>query len=138
MDSLRDKMGLVYGVYSSLSAGIGAGPLQIRAGTNPANADRTTNEMLAQVERMHGTGPTETELDEAISYLTGVFPVRLETNSGVAGQLLVAEIYRLGMDYIERYPAIIRGVALEDVRAAAGRYLGLKGYGIAIAGSYPA
>ena len=138
MDSLRDKMGLVYGVYSSLSAGIGAGPLQIRAGTNPANTDRTTDEMLAQVKRMHGTGPTETELDEAVSYLTGVFPVRLETNSGVAGHLLVAELYRLGMDYIERYPAIIRGVALEDVRATARKYLGLTGYVLAIAGSYPA
>ena len=138
MDSLRDKMGLVYGVYSSLSAGIGAGPIHIRAGTNPSNADRTADEMLAQVKRMRETGPTEIELDEAVSYLTGVFPVRLETNSGVASQLLAAELYRLGMDYIERYPSIIRGVPLEDVREAARKYLGLTGYALGIAGSYPA
>lgn len=138
MENLRDKMGLVYGVYSNLSAGIGAGPIQIRAGTNPANADRTADELLAQVKRMHETGPTDTELDEAVSYLTGVFPVRLETNSGVASQLLSAELYRLGIDYIERYPSIIRGVPLADVRAAARKYLGSTGYALAIAGSYPA
>jgi len=28
-----------------LNAGIGAGPIQIRAGTNPANADRTAKEI---------------------------------------------------------------------------------------------
>jgi zinc protease len=136
MDNLRDKQGLVYGVYSSLSAGIGAGPLQIRAGTNPASADRTAEEILVQVARMQDEGPTATELEEAVSYLTGVFPVRLETNAGVASQLLGAELYGLGMDYIERYPAIIRGVSLEETRAAGRKYLRPDACALAMAGSY--
>jgi zinc protease len=86
---------------------------------------------------MHEEGPTPSEIDEAASYLTGVFPVRLETNSGVASQLLGAELYGLGMDYIERYPEIVRGVRIEDVRAAARKHLRLTGYALAIAGSYP-
>ncbi|HEY3156617.1 MAG TPA: pitrilysin family protein [Candidatus Eisenbacteria bacterium] len=138
MDNLRDKQGLVYGVYSNLNAGIGAGPIQIRAGTNPANADRTAKEIWTQVKQMHEAGPTPTELGEAKSYMTGVFPVRLETNSGVAAQLLGAELYALGMDYIERYVAIINSVSLEEVRAAARKYLGPRGYALAIAGSYDA
>jgi zinc protease len=138
MDNLRDKQGLVYGVYSNLNAGIGAGPIQIRAGTNPANADRTAKEIWTQVKQMHEAGPTPTDLGEAKSYMTGVFPVRLETNSGVASQLLGAELYGLGMDYIERYVAIINSVSLEEVRAAARKYLGPRGYALAIAGSYDA
>ena len=137
MDNLRDKQGLVYGVYSTLNAGIGAGPIQIRAGTNPANADRTADEILTQVSRMHSEGPNSTELAEAVSYLTGVFPVRLETNSGVASQLLGAELYGLGMDYIERYPAIIRAVTLEETRAAGWKYLRPASHALALAGSYP-
>ena len=137
MDSIRDKQGLVYGVYSSLNAGIGAGPIQIRAGTNPANADRTADAILAEVERMHAEGPEESELEEAVSYLTGVFPVRLEANSGVAAQILGAELYGLGVDYIERYPSIIRGVTLEATRAAARKTIHPKSYALAIAGSYP-
>lgn len=136
MDNLRDKQGLVYGVYSNLNAGIGAGPIEIRAGTNPANADRTAEEIWNQVETMHEGGPTPTELAEAKSYLTGVFPVRLETNSGIAAQLLGAELYGLGMDYIERYATIINSVSLEDVRTASKKYLGPRSYALAIAGSY--
>jgi zinc protease len=136
MDTLRDKQGLVYGVYSNLSAGVGAGPIHIRAGTNPGNADRTVDEILTQVKAMHDSGPTAAEIDEAKSYLTGVFPVRLEANSGVAAQLLGAELYGLGMDYIGRYASIIRDVPLEAVRSAARKYLGLSGYALAIAGSY--
>ena len=137
MDQLRDKMGLVYGVYSNLNAGIGAGPIHVRAGTNPANAERTADAILSEIERMHEEGPTEVELEEAVSYLTGVFPVRLETNSGVASQLLGAELYGLGMDYISRYPEIVRGVRVEDVRAASRKHLDLKAHVLAMAGSYP-
>jgi len=137
MDNLRDKQGLVYGVYSNMNAGVGAGPIQIRAGTNPANADHTAAEILRQVTLIHAEGPTEAELDEAVSYLTGVFPVRLETNAGVASQILGAELYGLGLDYIARYPAIIRGVSLEETRAAARNHLAPLAHALAIAGSYP-
>jgi zinc protease len=137
MDTIRDKQGLVYGVYSNLNAGIGAGPVQIRAGTNPANADRTAEAILAEIQRMHETGPEPTELEEAVSYLTGVFPVRMETNAGVAAQVLGAELYGLGADYIERYPSIIRGVTLEATRAAARKVLRPGAHALAIAGSYP-
>jgi zinc protease len=137
MVSLRDEQGLVYGVYSNLSPGIGAGPIQIRAGTNPANADRAAESILAQVKRMVDEGPTPQEIEEAKGYLTGVFPVRLEANSGVAGQLLSAELYGLGLDYIERYSSIVRGITQEQVAAAAKKYLRpASGYALVFAGSY--
>jgi len=123
MDTLRDREGLVYGVYSSLIGGIGAGPIQIRAGTNPKNAERAVNAILEQVTLLRDAGPTEEEMDAAKGFLTGVFPVRLETNTGVAHQLVSAELYGLGLDYIDRYPGIIRGVTAEHVAAAARQYL---------------
>jgi zinc protease len=135
MDSLRDRQGLVYGVYSGMTAGIGAGPIQIRAGTNPANAARAISAILTEVARLHDEGPTEEEMDEAKGYLTGVFPVRLETNAGVAGQLLTAELYGLGLDYIERYPSIIRGVTRRQAHDAAKNYLSTTGYALVTAGS---
>jgi len=123
MDTLRDRQGLVYGVYSSLIGGIGAGPIQIRAGTNPKNAERAVNAILEQVTLLRDAGPTEEEMDAAKGFLTGVFPVRLETNTGVAHQLVSAELYGLGLDYIDRYLELIRAVTTENVTAAARRYL---------------
>ena len=136
MDEIRDKRGLVYSIYSNFTPGIGAGPMQIRAGTNPANMDSAVSGLLAQVKRMHDDGPTAEELADAKSYLTGVFPVRLEANSGVAATLLTAETYGLGMDFIERYASIIGGISLEDTRAAAKKYLNPDAYVLVIAGSY--
>lgn len=136
MNSLRDEQGLVYGVYSSFAAGIGAGPLSIRAGTNPANSDRAVASIIEQVRRMTEEGPTDAEMEDAKDYLTGVFPVRLETNAGVAGQLLAAELYGLGLDYIERYTSIVRGVTREAAAAAARAYLRpASGYALVVAGS---
>ncbi|HEX7077886.1 MAG TPA: pitrilysin family protein [Candidatus Eisenbacteria bacterium] len=138
MDNLRDQQGLVYGVYSSIAAGIGAGPIQVRAGTNPANVDRAAASILEQVRRMAADGPTEDEMEDAKGYLTGVFPVRLETNAGVASQLLVSELYGLGLDYIDRYASIVRGVTREQAAAAAKKYLKPDtGYALVIAGSAP-
>lgn len=134
MDQIRDRQGLVYGVYSGLMAGIGAGPLQIRAGTNPANAARCADAILDEVRRLHDEGPTDEEMEEARGYLTGVFPVRLETNAGVAGQLLSAEIYGLGLDYIERYPSIIRSVTTTRAREAARKHLDPEHYVLVFAG----
>jgi zinc protease len=137
MTRLRDERGLVYGVYSNLAAGIGAGPISIRAGTNPANADRAVASVLEEVKRMAVEGPADAEMEDAKDYLTGVFPVRLETNAGVAGQLLSAEAYGLGLDYIERYTSIVRAVTREQAAAAAKQYLRPeRGYALVIAGAY--
>jgi len=123
MDTLRDREGLVYGVYSSLIGGIGAGPIQIRAGTNPKNAERAVNAILEQLTLLRDAGPTEEEMDAAKGFLTGVFPVRLETNTGVAHQLVSAELYGLGLDYIDRYLSIIRAITTGQVADAAREYL---------------
>lgn len=136
MDQLRDRQGLVYGVYSVLAAGIGAGPIQVRAGTNPAQVDRAIAAIEEVTRRMYEEGPTAEELAEAKGYLAGVFPVRLESNGGVAAQLTAAELYGLGLDYIDRYPGIIEGVTLDQVRAAARKYLEPGTHALAIAGSY--
>jgi zinc protease len=136
MEHLRDRLGLVYGVYSMLTPGIGAGPIQIRAGTNPANVDRAVEAIGEQLRRMHDEGPTDGELEEAKGYLTGVFPVRLESNAGVAAQLVAAQLYGLGLDYLERYIGLIRDITLDDVRGAARKYFTPGTHVLAIAGSY--
>ncbi len=137
MENLRDAQGLVYGVYSTLQAGLGAGPLQIRAGTNPANVERCVSSILDEVRRLGAEGPSAEEIEAAKGYLTGVFPVRLEANSGVAAQILAVELYGLGPDYIERYDSIIRAVRREDVALAARRYLSDSRYVLVVAGDLP-
>ena len=59
--------------------------------------------------------------------------LRLETDAGVAQALLEIEVFGLGLDYLLRYPGLIRSVTPEAIGAAASRYWDLGGYTVAMA-----
>ncbi|HEX5322371.1 MAG TPA: insulinase family protein, partial [Capsulimonadaceae bacterium] len=121
--TLRDRDGLCYTTYSTFEPSHGAGPFMVFIGTNPANAQRAIAEMREIVQQMHDHGATAQDVQDAKSYLTGAYPITLETSEGVAGQLLVAEDYGLGLDYIEKRADYYRRVTLQQVNAAAKNHL---------------
>jgi zinc protease len=129
-------MGLAYGVYSSFSATLGEGPWVASLGTNPNNVDKAVAALKTEVEKMQKNGATKDEFNQAKQFIIGVFPIALETNSGVAGTLLNAEFYGLGMNYIRDYAKIYRAVTLEQVNAAARKYLHPDKATLVIAGPY--
>lgn len=122
---LRDNQGLTYGTHSRFSPGISAGPWVASIGVNPANVEKAVEGMIGIVSSFVEKGATQEELTTAQRYLTGSYPMRLETNGAVAGQLLEAELYGLGDGYIRRYPEIIAGLTLEEVNAAVARHCAL-------------
>jgi zinc protease len=89
-DSVRDEQGLAYYVYSSLQAGLGAGPWVAIAGVSPASVDRAIDGILEQVQRLRTEPVPAGELADSQAFLTGSMPLRLETNEGLAGTLLEA------------------------------------------------
>jgi zinc protease len=66
--------------------------------------------------------------------MTGVLPLALETNSGVAGRLLDMEWYGLGLDYLQRYKDLIYSVTAADVQRVARQYLRRDAYALVVAG----
>ena len=116
---IRDQEGLAYTVYAGADASHGAGPFQVFVGSNPQNATRSASEINRIVKDMLKNGVTDDEVRQAKLYLTGSYPLRLETNSGVAGQLLIAEDYNLGLDYIQKRAAIYNAITTAQVNAAA-------------------
>jgi len=85
---------------------------------------------------MREKGAKKEEVQEALDYITGVFPVRLEKNSSIAGILWAAEFYDLGIDYIRNYQNLYRSVTLDQVNAVAKKYLHPEQYTLVIAGPY--
>ncbi|MBI2842044.1 MAG: insulinase family protein [Armatimonadetes bacterium] len=133
---IRDDMGLVYSVYSWFEATLGEGPWYAAFGANPENVDKAVAATDEEIRRYINSGPTEEEFKGAIDYIVGVFPIRLERNDGVASVLLSAEFYGLGMDYIQEYPKLYRAVTINQVRAAAKKYLHPDRRTLVIAGPY--
>ena len=122
-ETVREEKGLAYSVYSELDAGVGAGPWTVRAGVNPANVDAAFEGIKEELERLRSGGVTADELERGQSYSTGTLVLQLETNDGVAGVIQDIEFFELGLDYIDRYPQIVKGLTLDTVNSAAARHL---------------
>ena len=133
---VRDVQGLAYSVWSSFSPSIGEGLFHASAGVNPANVDKAVKSILHEVELMKSDGITEEELSDVQNLIVGNFALALETNRGLAAVLLTAELYGLGLDYLEQHESIYRSITRAEVNAAAQKYLHPDLCSIAIAGPY--
>jgi zinc protease len=133
-ENVRENQGMAYYCYSGLEADLGAGPWTAAAGVNPENVERAIAAILDEVRRFAAEGPTAQELADARDYRTGSLVLGLETNDGIAGTLLTIERYGLGLDFIDRYPAIIHAISAEQIVAVARRYLSTDAYALAVAG----
>jgi zinc protease len=135
-DSIRERQGMAYYVFSSLDATVIPGPLIIRAGVNPANVERAIASIDAELTRFVADGPTDRELAESKQYLIGSMPRTLETNIGIANFLQTVEFFGLGLDYDVRVPGLLQSVTRDDVLAAARAALDPLRAAIAVAGPY--
>ena len=133
-DSVRDKQGLAYYVYSQLEAGLGAGPWLSVAGVDPANVERAIEGILQEVRRLRDEPVPADELADSQSFMTGSMPLRLETNEGISSTLLTIEQYDLGFDYLLRFADLVNAVTVQDIRNVAQAYLDPDVYALAIAG----
>lgn len=133
-DAVRERAGLAYYAYSSLSGGIGPGPWYVSAGVSPNNILKATDLILAEIGRFVNEPVSEDELNDSKANYIGRLPLSLESNSGVAGALLSLERHNLGLDYYQRYAELVSSVSREEVFEASRRYLDPGRLAIAIAG----
>jgi len=135
-DSIRERQGMAYYVFSALDANVVPGPLLIRAGVNPANVDRALASIDQEIARMAADGPTDQEVAESRQYLIGSMPRRLETNVGIANFLQMVEFFGLGMDFDARMPDLLGRVTRDEVHAAARAVLDPSKAAVVVAGPY--
>jgi len=134
---IREEKGMSYYTYSSFGAGVGPGPFVVRAGVHPSNVDVAVECALEEMERIRREPVTDDELSDAKSAIVRSLPRQLENNEGMAGALHSMEQYRLGLDYLDRFPDLIGGVTVEQVLDVAARRLQPERCVVAVAGPYP-
>lgn len=134
-DAVRERAGLAYYAYSSLSAGLETGAWDVSAGVNPANLEKAIELILEEIREFVENGITPAELRDSQDNFIGRLPLSLESNSGVANALLNIERYDLGLGYYQTYEERIRAVSPEEVHAAIRRHLNPEKLAIVSAGS---
>ncbi len=120
-EEIREKRGLVYSVYSYLydarHAPLWLGSLATRNETVAEAIDLVRAEMARMARGEIG----QREVEDAKTYLTGSFPLRLTSNDRIARTLVAMSYQGLGRDYLEKRNGYIEAVTLEDVRRVAAR-----------------
>lgn len=121
MEEVREKRGLAYGVHSYLAPYDHAGLIMGGTATETSRVGQSIEVIRREWQRLHDEGPTEQELINAKTFLTGSFPLRLDATNRIARLLVSIQYDDLGIDYVDRRKALIDGVTLDDARRVARR-----------------
>ena len=121
---VREKRGMAYSVYSQLNE-YDQCPMLLGAA---ATKNERAGEALALIEdvvrRFADEGPTEDELDKARKYLIGSYPLRFDTSTKIASQLVNLQTDGFEPSYLDERNGRIAAVGLEDCKRAAKKLLG--------------
>lgn len=121
--NLREVHGYTYGASSAFDWRRGAGPFVVQTAVKSDVTGAAVQEILSEIERMRTAPITEDELTLATSYLDGVFPIRYETTTAIAGALANLVIHGLPEDYYDVYRSKVRAVTTGSVLHAAAHHL---------------
>ncbi len=123
MEEVREKRGLAYSVYSYLYPLDHGALFMGGVATKNEALEKSLKVITDELRRLATDGPTETELQNAKQYLTGSYPLRFDTSSKIASQLLWIQMDNLGIDYIDTRNKMVNDVSMDQIRKVARRLL---------------
>ncbi len=139
MTAIRDEQGLTYGIGSSL-AGMSAdydGHWEVSVTLSHDRLEEGVAATRAEVERFAADGITAEELAEKKTTITGSFKVGLATTRQLARTLLLNAERGFDVGYLDRFPALIEALTLEEVNGAIGAHFRPERFCTAAAGVRP-
>jgi zinc protease len=132
--NLREEKGYTYGAYTQLDARRYSGSFRATTEVRTPVTGASLKEIFYELGRIRTEDVSDKELTDAITYLTGVFPIRLETQEGLIEQLVQINVFGLAPDYLQTYREQIQRVTKEDVRRVANSYVTPDRAGIVVVG----
>lgn len=134
MDEIREKEGLTYGIYTGLYAQDHLGVWSGSSQTRNESAGELIGRTQAELHKLATDGPTEKELADAKSYLTGAYPLSFDSNSKIARAMMGIRQDNLGLDYIATRNDKVMAVTMEDVKRVAAEYLEPENFTFVVVG----
>lgn len=123
MNEVREKRGLAYSVQSYLSANDAGSALMAQVATKNEKVAESISVIRAEMAKLADNGVIDEVLANAKSYLTGSYPLRFDTNSKIASQLLGIQQEDLGIEYVIERNDKINAVTPADIKRLAERLL---------------
>jgi len=122
MKEVREKKGLAYSVSTSLHTYAKAGVISGYVATKNSSVNETLSIIRQEIDKIHNSGVTKSELLDSKDYLIGSFPLKMTKNSDLA--FFIASMWRdnLGIDFLEKRNGYVRDINIDGVNQAASKY----------------
>ncbi len=132
--NLREEKSYTYGAYSSFDMRKLAGAFEANSEVRTAVTGESLHEFFYELNRIRDEKVSENELQDAKNFLTGVFPLRAETQEGLTNLLVSQQLNDLPDDYLQTYRDNVNAVTIEDVERVANKYVMPETLAIVIVG----
>ena len=120
---IREQLGLAYYVGAQNFAGLAPGYFAFYTGTEPTKAAQVETELLKEAELLRTEGLSADELKRAKAKIIGGKKIARADLGNLASTSALDELYGLGWQRAELDDAKYEAVTLEQVKAAANKYL---------------
>jgi zinc protease len=121
--NLREAKGYTYGAYSDLDTRRLAGSFRETAEVRTPVTGPSLKEFFYELDRIRNEVVPEKEIRDAKSFLTGVFPIQIETQEGLINRLVQIKMFNLPADYLQTYRDRINAVTAADIQRVARQYV---------------
>lgn len=134
MKKLRDEYGYTYGASSDIAAYQQAAPFSISFSTERKNSQAALKAAQQVLTDFINNGITEDELTQAKANITGSFPLRLDSNAKLLGNLTSLAYYNRPNDWLDTYNDKINALTTDDIKRAWQRNLSPEKLNIVVVG----
>jgi zinc protease len=120
---LRTERGLTYGAQANMDALKETGDFQAETNTRSDATGEVLRLIVDEFWRMQRDRVGNVELDNAKAYLTGSFPLTIETPDSIAMQIVTALFYGLPLQELQTFRERVNAVTVDDIQRVAKTYL---------------
>ena len=117
-EEVREQRGLSYSVNSYFSPMEQDGPYLLSLQTRNDQTDEALAVMRKTLQDFVDKGPTDAELIAAKKNITGGFPLRIASNSGIISHLNMIGFYDLPLDYLDTFNDKVTAVTQQQIKTA--------------------
>jgi zinc protease len=119
MDAVRVNRGLSYSVRGRFAMSRSAGLFAMASFTKNETVVELIEVLLGEAKKFCDSGPSQDELERTQSYVSGLYPLTLETHDQIADKLADTAVYGVPIEQVIQYRERVREVTAEQCREVA-------------------
>ncbi len=120
---LRTERGLTYGAQADMDTLKESGDIEAETNTRSEATGEVVRLIVDEFSRLQRERVGQRELENAKAYMTGSFPLTIETPDQIAMQVLNAVFYGLPLEDLQNFRDRVNAVTVDDIQRVARTYL---------------